>query len=150
MKSKQRILTLMVIGLIIIIFAIPIWFTVGKPEVCYDQFCYEVEIADTLGTRTQGLMNREKLGQDKGMLFIFEEVGIHPFWMKDTLIPLDIIWINSNKEVVFISRDTQPCQTDPCPLVEPSATALYVLEVNAGTADKIGLHVGSKVNSNFF
>ena len=62
-----------------------------------------------------GLMFRENMDSDRGMLFIFEKEGEYPFWMKNTLIPLDIIWINKDKEVVFISENAQPCEEGkPC------------------------------------
>ncbi len=91
-------------------------------------------------------MFREKLDLDKGMLFIFEEEGEYSFWMKNTLIPLDIIWINKAKEVVFISGNTQPCQEEySCSSINPGKNAKYVLEINAGIAEKIGLKVGDKI-----
>ena len=60
-------------------------------------------------------------------------------------IPLDIIWINSDYEVVYISRDTPPCKEDPCQSYTTASLAMYILELNAGTADKIGLKEGDKV-----
>ena len=115
-------------------------------EVCFDQNCFEVEIADSFEERQRGLMFRESLGEGKGMLFVFEESGIYPFWMKDTFIFLDIIWINSDKEVVFINKDTLPCQEDPCISYDPGTEALYVLEVNSGVSEELGLEIGEIVN----
>jgi len=91
-------------------------------------------------------MFREKLDSNKGMLFIFDREGEYPFWMKNTLIPLDIIWINEKKEVVFISENTQPCEKDPCLSVNPGKNAEYILEVNGGAAQKIGLNMGDTLN----
>ena len=113
-------------------------------QVCINDNCFYVELATTPDERALGLMFREHLDPDKGMLFIFEEEGVHPFWMKNTLIPLDIIWISEDKEVVFISKNTQPCKTDICPSINPGKKARYVLEVNGGVSDKIGLNVGDK------
>jgi uncharacterized membrane protein (UPF0127 family) len=96
--------------------------------------------------RKKGLMFRENLDPEKGMLFIFEEEGRHGFWMKNTLIPLDIIWINGNKEVVFINKNTQPCKEDACPIIEPTEDAKYVLEMNESFSEKIGLSVGNKIH----
>jgi uncharacterized membrane protein (UPF0127 family) len=104
-------------------------------QVCIRDRCFEVELAVTPEERAQGLMGRNKLDADKGMLFIFEEEGNHSFWMKDTMIPLDIIWINSGMEIVFISGYTQPCELlKSCPSVTPPEKARYVLEVGAGEA----------------
>ena len=88
-------------------------------------------------------MNRDHLDQDAGMLFIFEEEDIYPFWMKNTLIPLDIIWLNKEKEVVFISHNTPPCKTEQCPSYNPKNNAKYVFEINSGTARDIGLEEGN-------
>ncbi len=90
-------------------------------------------------------MFRESLDADKGMLFIFEEEGEYPFWMKNTLIPLDIIWIDRNKEVVFISKNTKPCEVDSCSIINPNRKSQYVLELSGGMVDKIGLNVGEKI-----
>ena len=106
---------------------------------------FHVELATTPEERARGLMFREHLDPDKGMLFIFEDEGLHPFWMKNTLIPLDIIWIDEAEKVVFISKNTQPCEQGPCPIIDPGEKAKYVLEVCGGTADKIGLTVGDRL-----
>ena len=90
-------------------------------------------------------MFREELDSNEGMLFIFNDEAAYSFWMKNTLIPLDIIWLNRGKEVVFISKNVQLCENDSCPLISSNKKALYVLELNAGMADKIGLNVGDKM-----
>lgn len=93
---------------------------------------FEVEIADTLAKRQMGLMNRTELPEGTGMLFVFEKPGIHHFWMKDTLIPLDIIWLDADYNV--ISKITAPpCESDPCPKFGPEAPAHFVLEVAGGS-----------------
>ena len=120
--------------------------TPGKDKVCYKNYCFEVELAQTPEEMSQGLMSRESLDEYEGMLFIFDREGDYPFWMKNTLIPLDIIWINDNKEVVFISENTQPCKEDPCLSVNPDKNAEYVLEINGNTARKIGLNIGDKLD----
>ena len=116
-----------------------------KAQVCFEYHCFNVEIADNLTTQKTGLMFRKELEENAGMLFIFSKEGIYPFWMKNTLIPLDIIWMNENKEIVFISENTQPCKNDPCPDINPEKNAKYVLEINAGLSREIGLSVGSKL-----
>jgi uncharacterized protein len=111
-------------------------------KVCFKNNCFIVEIAKTQKELTRGLMFRGSLQEDRGMLFIFQEDGNYPFWMKNTLIPLDIIWINEEKNIVFINKNTQPCKEEICPSVNPGAEARYVLELNGGIAEKIGLSVG--------
>jgi len=113
--------------------------------VCFGKNCFNVEIAKTVAQREAGLMNRAKLDKDKGMLFVFNKEGIHPFWMKNTLISLDIIWIGSNSKVVFIIQNVQPCTTLICPSVVPNLKAKYVIELNSGTCQEIGLKVGDLV-----
>jgi uncharacterized membrane protein (UPF0127 family) len=112
-------------------------------KVCFETNCFDVELAITQEQKSTGLMYRTSLQEDKGMLFIFDEESEYPFWMKDTLIPLDMIWINSNKEVVRIVT-AQPCE-DTCLSINPNKNAQYVLELNAGTANKIGLEIGDKL-----
>ncbi len=106
----------------------------------------KVVVAKTEEEIARGLMFRENLEQDKGMLFIFQEEGEYSFWMKNTLIPLDIIWINKNKEVVFISGNTQPCKEYACPDIDPAKNAKYVLEINGNISKNIGLKVGDIIN----
>lgn len=101
-------------------------------QVCINNVCFNVEVADSSVEQNRGLMFRKELALNEGMLFIFEKEENHPFWMENTYIPLDIIWFNSDKEVVFISKNTQPC-SDTCPLIDPERPAKYVLEINPGT-----------------
>jgi uncharacterized membrane protein (UPF0127 family) len=112
------------------------------PSVCFQNTCFRVELADTDAKRTKGLMDRSVLPQDQGMLFVFDRDEKYSFWMKNTLIPLDIIWIGQNHRVVFISENTLPCKIENCPSVAPPEPARFVLELNAGTAQKIGLKTG--------
>jgi uncharacterized membrane protein (UPF0127 family) len=122
--------------------------TTPKNSVCFENNCFEVELAVTEEERAVGLMHREYLDQDKGMLFIFEEPGEYGFWMKNTLIPLDIVWIDENKEVIFIGKDIRSCKQEPCPSINPRKPTKFVLELNADTADKIGLEKGDKLEFN--
>jgi len=117
----------------------------GRKEVCFKEHCFDAELAVTPKERARGLMFKKELGRDQGMLFIFESEEIRPFWMKNTLMPLDIIWMNKDKEVAFMKKDAQPCKDGPCPLVHPTKKSKYVLELKGGTADKIGLMIGDKL-----
>lgn len=121
-------------------------------EVCFSPptgGCFEVEVAESSRELEKGLMFRKSLDQNKGMLFIFEKEENHPFWMKNTFIALDIIWLESNRKVVFLKENAQPCLQKDCPLINPGVNAKYVLEINAGLAEKIGLRIGDGLDFNF-
>jgi uncharacterized membrane protein (UPF0127 family) len=103
---------------------------------------YSLEIARTPEDQARGLMFRESLPQHFGMLFPFPDNGVHGFWMKNTMIPLDILWLDGSGKVLFISADTPPCKADPCPSYGPNAPAASVLEIAGGTARREGIEVG--------
>jgi len=118
-----------------------------------EENCFKVEVAKTEAQRNKGLMGRKELDKDNGMIFVFDKEGIYPFWMKNTLIPLDMIWIKENPstgsgQVVFISQNVQPCKSLICPSVFPNVKAKYVLEINAGIIEKINLKVGDELKIN--
>ncbi len=113
-----------------------------NPKACINSHCFSIEIADSPEERTRGLMYRQWLDPDSGMLFIFEEAGRHGFWMKNTYIPLDILWINETKHIIFISKNVSPCTNVTCPVISPPEDAKYVLEINAGRAQ---FEIGDKV-----
>jgi len=117
-------------------------------QVCFGLRCFSVELATTDAEREKGLMSRPQMDKDKGMLFVFDKEGIYPFWMKNTLIPLDMVWVNSAGKVVFIAQNVQPCKTLICPTTLPAQTAKYVLEVNAGICQQIGLKAGDIMKIN--
>lgn len=102
-----------------------------------------VELATDDDTRQQGLMYRESLDPLKGMLFIFPSAGDYPFWMKNTMIPLDMIWIDDSRRIVHIEANVPPCAGDPCPSYPPGAMAKYVLELKAGEASAHRLQSGA-------
>jgi uncharacterized membrane protein (UPF0127 family) len=115
------------------------------PEVCLGNHCYKVEIARTQAEQERGLMYRTCLAPDAGMIFIFGQDGDQSFWMKNTLIPLDMVWIGSDYRVVFIKHGAQPCGSDVCPSIDPGVDARYVLEVNAGETNRVGAKIGDLV-----
>jgi uncharacterized membrane protein (UPF0127 family) len=102
----------------------------------------DVEIASDDATRAQGLMYRDHLADDRGMVFLFNRTGSYPFWMKNTLIPLDIIWLDDQKRIVHIGASVPPCKADPCPSYDPGTFARYVLEVAGGVAGRHHLATG--------
>ncbi len=104
-----------------------------------------LEIADTEAVRQRGLMFRERLAPDEGMIFVFPVAGDYPFWMKNTLIPLDMLWLDAQRRIVALARSVPPCKADPCPSYPPDAVASYVIEVVSGFARQHGLKVGDTV-----
>jgi len=102
----------------------------------------DIEIADTTAERTQGLMYRQSLPADAGMLFIFDSPRPLSFWMKNTYIPLDIIFVGETKEIVSIAKNTTPLSESPIP---SGADAMYVVEVNAGFCDTHGIQQGDSI-----
>jgi hypothetical protein len=118
----------------------------SRNRVCFESDCVNVAIAQTQEERSQGLQNRKALADDAGMLFIFPRNGKHRFWMKDTLIPLDMLWIDRYQTVVDIQHGAVPCRAQPCQIYAPDQAALYVLEVNAGYAREHGIKVGERAD----
>lgn len=103
----------------------------------------EIEIADTDYETETGLMYRESMAENRGMLFIFPDVRPHSFYMKNTLIPLDIVYINENKKIVHIVEDAKPLDETGLPSEFP---VKYVLELNAGSTQKWGVALGDFVD----
>lgn len=87
-------------------------------------------------------MYRENMSERHGMLFMFPKSDFHNFWMKNTLIPLDMIWIDEKFKIVRILT-AQPCIADPCIVYKPETFAKYVLELNAGITAKYGITEGT-------
>ncbi len=105
------------------------------------------ELADTTEKRARGLMFRESLAKDRGMLFTFPEPQPWTFWMKNTRIALDIIWMDRDKKIVHVERNVPGCSRtdDGCPQYQPNDDALYALELAAGMADTLKLQRGAKL-----
>ena len=80
------------------------------------------------------------------MLFVFRDSDYRSFWMKNTLIELDIIYIDSGKRIVDIHRKVPPCQADPCPSYPSNSPARYVLELDGGEAERLGMKAGDQVD----
>jgi hypothetical protein len=100
----------------------------------------KVDLALTPETQAQGLSGRKTLKEDEGMLFIFAQPGRYSFWMKDMNFPIDIIWLNENLQVVFIEKNLLPASYPQT--FTPLGTSKYVLEVQAGFAEKNNLEDG--------
>ncbi|HUP44406.1 MAG TPA: DUF192 domain-containing protein [Thermoanaerobaculia bacterium] len=119
---------------------------VRMPRVVFpDGYSVHVELAIDNATRAQGLMYRDRLRENTGMLFVFPSMSVQSFWMKNTLIPLDMIWIDEERRIVHIKHDVPPCQAEPCPSYDPGVTARYVLEFAGGVARQKGIAEGQTV-----
>ncbi len=103
---------------------------------------FTVELATTAAERSQGLMFRKELGADRGMLFVFPDNVTGSFWMQNTLIPLDIIFIDSAKKILNIVARAEPQTTTPR---EPAGPYQYVLEIEGGRAEELGIRAGDNV-----
>ena len=101
-------------------------------RIMIDNVSLIVEIANTPSAQQKGLSGRTSLPIDHGMLFVFDHEDYWGFWMVDMNFPLDIIWFNSNRQVIFIEQNLPPCTPQNCPVYTTNLKAMYVLEVNAG------------------
>jgi len=106
-----------------------------------------VEIADSPDTRMQGLMFRPSMAPDWGMLFLFPGLGDRTFWMKNTLISLDIFWLNESGVIIHLEPNVPICtrKDDGCPRYRSPYKSIQVLELNAGMAEKLDLAVGKQL-----
>lgn len=157
--SLQRIV-IGILALAVIGFFIVNNFITKEPEVKYYTFTKEgeltftdslgtlkakvdVEFADTEYKRQLGLMNRKEMKENEGMLFIFPEQRLQSFWMRNTLISLDIMFVNDQRKIVTIHKNTQTLSDTSYPSSEPS---IYVVETLAGFADRHNIKVGDKID----
>jgi len=138
--KKQRIAAMFILGC----FLLAGCFGPNAPQVCFDETCVEVELALTDAQQAKGLQYRESLEMNKGMLFVFGEPSQVKFWMKNTLIPLDIIWLDQRKRIVYIQKNTPPCLQEICPTYGPDENCRYVLEANAGWANANDIGIGDR------
>jgi uncharacterized membrane protein (UPF0127 family) len=107
---------------------------------------YAVEVADDDAERARGLMFRDELPANRGMLFIHEREEPQAYWMKNTHIPLDILFFNDARRLVTQQRDVPPCSLgDACPPYPSDEPARYVLELNAGEAARLKLEDGAEL-----
>jgi uncharacterized membrane protein (UPF0127 family) len=111
----------------------------GEGEVAVD-----VEVADSAGERAVGLMNRESLPEDAGMIFVFPEEHAGGFWMKDTLVPLSIAFADADGRILRI-LDMEPCEADPCEIYDPGVSYRSALEVNRGAFSEWGVEEGDRL-----
>jgi len=151
LRNNMNIKFFLSVFLLVFVFIITVFILfINQPpkkwgKVFFREHNFDVELVQNTISMAKGLMFRKFLGQDKGMLFIFKKEAKYSFWMKNTFIPLDIIWLNKDKKVVFIIENAQPCKWYYCSSLKPTAEAKYTLEVNGGIVEKIGLMVGDNL-----
>ena len=110
------------------------------------EHAFSAEVAADDLSRAQGLMNRTHLAAGSGMLFVFRHSDQRWFWMKNTLIPLDILFFDNSRKLVSMQTDVPPCRQDPCPTYPSGKPARYVLELAAGTAARIRARIGDQLS----
>lgn len=143
MKKRILIAAVLIVAAIIIMMQS----SLGGDKVCIKRNCFHVEIAGIPLKRSIGLSTHEILPLNSGMLFVFPDEHIPGFWMKDMNFSLDIIWINSDFEIVGIEKNLQPCVNEEnCKIFYPPEKIEYVLEINSGLSDKYGFEKGEKIH----
>lgn len=133
MKKSLKIIVWIIVFIVILIASFVLFndeaWEIKPQKICCNNSCFNLEIADTPEKRQLWLMYRETLSDDKWMLFIFNESWIHSFRMKNTIIPLAWIRLDSELNIVDII-EMEPCKTEKCPSYKPLSEAQYVLEIN--------------------
>lgn len=112
-----------------------------------DAFMFTVEVADTAELRLRGLMFRQRLPEDRGMLFVFDNPRPASMWMKNTLIPLDMLFVREDGTIAYIAENTTPGSLDGIGISEPVKA---VLELAGGTTARHGIRAGDKVYHRLF
>jgi uncharacterized membrane protein (UPF0127 family) len=106
----------------------------------------EIEVADSASEKNQGLMNRTSMPDSRGMLFVLERFGPRSMWMKNTHIPLDVIYVNDNYEVISIQKYNKPLSTKS---IISRKDAMYMIEVSAGFCDRYQIREGDRVRFSY-
>lgn len=133
---------------ILAIFLLALYVLPQKTKACFGTSCFKVEVVTSDKDLSIGLMYRESMKPNEGMLFVFGEESPYSFWMRNTLIPLDIIWLDKDKKVVYIKENAQPCRDDLCETFKPEKSAKYVLEINANASKEADIKVGDIIRVN--
>ncbi len=104
------------------------------------------ELAVTAAQRAQGLMFRDRIDADQGMLFIFDREELNSFWMLNMKFAIDILWLDRNRRVVHIEASVPPCPKEPCPSYPTPSPAMYVLELQNGAAAAHKIKLGERMD----
>lgn len=121
----------------------------NKTTISINGFKVLLAIASTDEQRIKGLSGLEKLDENEGMLFMFNEPSRQGFWMNEMNFPIDIIWLDSNSKVVHIEKNLEPCRIFmTCPVYEPQLDSLYVIELRSDFTNDHSIKNGMKINLN--
>jgi uncharacterized membrane protein (UPF0127 family) len=107
---------------------------------------FQVEIAQTPSERQRGLMFRTHLADHRGMLFIQPEAGPAAFWMKNTLIALDILYFDSEGKLLALYPNVPPCMSPQCPVYASKGAVKYILELKGGSTERLGIETGARLH----
>ncbi len=157
--NASKVVTIIVLIAVAVFFIVNNFITNNEPEVKYYNFKKEgeltftdslgnakikidLEIADNEYERQLGLMNRKSMGENQGMLFMFQYERMQSFWMSNTLIPLDTMFLNKDNKIITIHKNTKTLSAQSYPSTGP---AIYVVEVIGGFTDKYKIVVGDKI-----
>lgn len=114
----------------------------ATPSIELNGKSYSIELAEDDASREHGLMDRASMPEDHGMLFVFQDDAMRAFWMKNCKFAQDMLFFDDSRKLISVQRNVPACTADPCPAYSSGAPARYVLELNAGQADKIGVSPG--------
>jgi uncharacterized membrane protein (UPF0127 family) len=104
------------------------------------------ELAQRDEDRQRGLMYRERIKRNEGMLFVFKREGFYDFWMKNVSFPIDILWLDGERRILHIQAQAPPCDQGDCPSYSSPQPALFVLELKAGEAERRGLKLNDRLD----
>lgn len=110
------------------------------------QIIVHVEIANNQSQREYGLMHRTHLAQNQGMLFSYPDQALRRMWMKNTLLPLDVLFLDDEKRIVSLLENLQPCRHAPCPIYTSRVPARYMLELNANFINRHQITIGQALD----
>lgn len=131
--------------LCLVVLALVLGACASEPKVKIGGHTVTVEVVTRPEDQALGLMFRDQMPLDHGMLFIYSSESMLSFWMKNTRIPLDILYFNAELELITLIHEAQPCRTPKCPSYPSQAPARYVLEVNGGLAREWQLALGDRL-----
>ncbi len=141
MNRRLKIAAVFFFVLAISFYIFSFYYLSREPLMCFEFSCVLCEVADTPSERMTGLMGRQSMDEDAGMLFVFDPSGFPTMWMKNTFIPLDMLWLDDDFKVVHIEYAV-PCVQMPCMSYGSPSPAKYVLELNAGYVQRHNIKVG--------
>jgi uncharacterized membrane protein (UPF0127 family) len=121
----------------------------AEPSVTVHGARFRVEVAATPEQVARGLMFREHLDADQGMLFVYSRPTFVRFWMKNTRIPLDILYFDADRRLLKVFHSVPPCVVDPCRQYPSGEPVRFVLELNGGTAKQVGIEAGDVLDIEF-